>query len=383
MKKTLLSLFAVALVANIQAQVSEPTLTRVWKYNYETNLSAMPTNRFAAAYDGTIYVQENNALYSWSKDGAKTNVISDSSLAGYAITCDQAGNVVYSTNKWLAGATAWAFVNNKGEITKFTVSLPSGISGSSTQTPSRIIGDITSEKGGYMYVGNWSSKSAVMFHMANMGTENATIESSLSSAFAISDKNFDATFNVQPMLNNVDDIAKAEKPSDMLYARYRTNKHIYYLNGIETNYYTAPTGSYSTMGFDVFELSDGIKYAIYPMGKTYDSSFAIVDLSNGEIVVTTSDDDVVVAQGSANYYNTLLAEKVSSTKVNIYQCLMNTQVAMYTFEIPEDLTTSIQEVGADSNAPVEYYNLQGVKVANPENGIFIKKQGAKTSKVVL
>ena len=37
----------------------------------------------------------------------------------------------------------------------------------------------------------------------------------------------------------------------------------------------------------------------------------------------------------------------------------------------------------DANAPVEYYNLQGMKVANPENGIFIKKQGNKVTKVVL
>ncbi|MBQ7940945.1 MAG: carboxypeptidase regulatory-like domain-containing protein [Muribaculaceae bacterium] len=37
----------------------------------------------------------------------------------------------------------------------------------------------------------------------------------------------------------------------------------------------------------------------------------------------------------------------------------------------------------DANAPVEYYNLQGVKVANPEKGIFIKKQGNRTTKVVL
>ena len=37
----------------------------------------------------------------------------------------------------------------------------------------------------------------------------------------------------------------------------------------------------------------------------------------------------------------------------------------------------------NSNAPVEYYNLQGVKVSNPENGIFIKKQGKTTSKIML
>ncbi len=44
--------------------------------------------------------------------------------------------------------------------------------------------------------------------------------------------------------------------------------------------------------------------------------------------------------------------------------------------------TGIESIEAE-NAPVEYYNLQGVKVENPSNGIFIKKQGNKTTKVVL
>ena len=48
----------------------------------------------------------------------------------------------------------------------------------------------------------------------------------------------------------------------------------------------------------------------------------------------------------------------------------------------DEIATGIEEVNA-ANAPVEYYNLQGVKVANPENGIFIKKQGAKATKVIL
>ncbi|MDE6196519.1 MAG: hypothetical protein K2F91_01475, partial [Muribaculaceae bacterium] len=38
---------------------------------------------------------------------------------------------------------------------------------------------------------------------------------------------------------------------------------------------------------------------------------------------------------------------------------------------------------ADTNAPVEYFNLQGVRVANPENGLFIRRQGKTTTKVVL
>lgn len=49
----------------------------------------------------------------------------------------------------------------------------------------------------------------------------------------------------------------------------------------------------------------------------------------------------------------------------------------------------IDESGVDaiapdaSEVPVEYYNLLGVRVANPSNGVFIKKQGNKVTKVIL
>lgn len=43
--------------------------------------------------------------------------------------------------------------------------------------------------------------------------------------------------------------------------------------------------------------------------------------------------------------------------------------------------SGINNVAFDENAPVEYYNLQGVRVANPSNGIYIVKQGTKATKV--
>ena len=46
--------------------------------------------------------------------------------------------------------------------------------------------------------------------------------------------------------------------------------------------------------------------------------------------------------------------------------------------IPTGIENMIQEETA-----VEYYNLQGVKVENPANGLYIKKQGNKVTKVVL
>lgn len=43
-------------------------------------------------------------------------------------------------------------------------------------------------------------------------------------------------------------------------------------------------------------------------------------------------------------------------------------------------SASISGIEADENAPVEYYNLQGIRVDNPSNGIFIVKQGKKVTK---
>ncbi|MBE6309732.1 MAG: hypothetical protein E7080_01585 [Bacteroidales bacterium] len=53
------------------------------------------------------------------------------------------------------------------------------------------------------------------------------------------------------------------------------------------------------------------------------------------------------------------------------------------FNISIKAASAITDVTIDENAPVEYYNLQGVKVENPTQGLYIKKQGTKTSKVIL
>lgn len=45
--------------------------------------------------------------------------------------------------------------------------------------------------------------------------------------------------------------------------------------------------------------------------------------------------------------------------------------------------TGIEDIEADNNADVEYFNLQGVRVANPENGLFIRRQGNKVTKVIV
>ncbi|MBE6319258.1 MAG: hypothetical protein E7081_09855 [Bacteroidales bacterium] len=45
--------------------------------------------------------------------------------------------------------------------------------------------------------------------------------------------------------------------------------------------------------------------------------------------------------------------------------------------------TGIEAIELNENTPIEYYNLQGIKISNPSNGIFIKVQGNKATKIHL
>lgn len=51
--------------------------------------------------------------------------------------------------------------------------------------------------------------------------------------------------------------------------------------------------------------------------------------------------------------------------------------------VPDNTTGATNLVIDNNDCAVEYYNLQGVRVSNPENGIFIRRQGNKISKIIL
>ena len=50
----------------------------------------------------------------------------------------------------------------------------------------------------------------------------------------------------------------------------------------------------------------------------------------------------------------------------------------------EDLpTVGVEDIAVDENASVEYYNLQGVRIDNPTNGLYIRRQGNTATKVLV
>ena len=48
-----------------------------------------------------------------------------------------------------------------------------------------------------------------------------------------------------------------------------------------------------------------------------------------------------------------------------------------------DVVTGVEALGADQDGEAEYFTLQGVKVANPDKGIYIVRRNGKASKVVI
>ena len=100
--------------------------------------------------------------------------------------------------------------------------------------------------------------------------------------------------------------------------------------------------------------------------------------ASGSSTVTSGSEVSIVKDTTQNPTNFTVTIPAGETSVTVPVLVdLNAMTLTINGEV-----TGIDEVGVDAGEAV-YYNLQGVKVANPENGIFIKKQAGKTTKVIL
>lgn len=116
---------------------------------------------------------------------------------------------------------------------------------------------------------------------------------------------------------------------------------------------------------------------ITSLGATWDevnSTDRYGSTANDELVSSNSTSEVVLYQAGVN------ASAAASWKI---------EAGKYTFivDLTKMLLTVSTTTGVDFTVPidypVEYYNLQGIRVVNPTHGIYIKRQGNKTEKVIL
>ena len=357
--------------------VTAPTLTKVWEYT-----SGIPTasatlsgteSAYGTGFNGTVYTvnKNDNTIYAWNKSQQKFAYANNANFTGVAITCDDAGNLLVNTGIYTSSATAWNIVaaSNKA-VTPITVTFPSDIASGNTYHVGRIVGNMLSSEGAYVYLTRAAINKVACVKIVNGAIAAVTSSDAINGVDAAKVQNISYA---HPSMETVAQINVSSKPANCFYFRDRLLKN-YFTTGATS--FAAPSGAYSTDGGDVVTL-DGKTYAMFPMGTTYGSAFAIVETSSKEVV---AEEKNTVANVSS--YQSLVFEKVSETKANIYQFYAGGKVAMYTFEVP-GVTTGIDSVNSEVEAPAEYYNLQGVKVANPAKGLYIKKQGDKATKVIL
>lgn len=130
-----------------------------------------------------------------------------------------------------------------------------------------------------------------------------------------------------------------------------------------------------------YNIQDEAGYYYYMTGTFNSFNRAIEKPAEGAVWNVTINED-----GTATIVNALMnktlayyAEKVS---FGAYETVAE-GYSLPTLYGDINNPTGITTVEADENAPVEYYNLQGVRVANPESGLYIRRQGSKAVKVLV
>lgn len=111
--------------------------------------------------------------------------------------------------------------------------------------------------------------------------------------------------------------------------------------------------------------------------KNTDIKFNVTLTAEYPVMVSSSNSSFFIAEDPSKYKSSNLDSKyievltVPTTLSGVYVSNPN-------------VTTGVEDVEIEGvNTPVEYYNLQGVKVDNPSNGIFIKVEGDKATKVLV
>jgi hypothetical protein len=92
-----------------------------------------------------------------------------------------------------------------------------------------------------------------------------------------------------------------------------------------------------------------------------------------------------VGETEVPFYNSFKLESVEAGDYDVYGIIRlsnDGSVQMAPTEFVLASTVGVSTIAAENAAPV-YYNLQGVRVANPEKGLFIQVSGNKAVKVAL
>lgn len=134
---------------------------------------------------------------------------------------------------------------------------------------------------------------------------------------------------------------------------------------------------------NAIDINNGDKLSFGELPMTVDLYYA-VDVPTPSTPETRSN---APAKDEFQYYNNDPIEFTEPSYIHYFMRYADAYDSpIYTLDVNVDgkTPTGIENVSADNtNAPVEYFNLQGIRVDNPAAGLYIRRQGNATTKVIV
>ena len=377
-------------------------LTKVWQ-----NTSSVPgtaaggDSRFAAVSNGKLIVTDkaNNKIVEVKESGYSNYADPSAALTEYygqsistAIGCDDAGNILIATGfSGVASGQNFAVVSADLKSTyKIDLSAIEGYTPARNDQIGRIRGNMLSNEGGYAFITPNGGTSVLVVKIKNGAVDTDYTQ--------VSNPIVGVTLNTsccpQPAFATVAEIdALMDDNGDLSSAFILRSRgvpgSVFAWNDGNTDMVKAwsfgaaegncTTANASVEGFDWFTLK-GKSYFIMPVTTdgttgTRGSNFAIYD-EEGTCVATWTEGQKA---GLGAAMGSIIAVPNDDVSVYIYHFVPGTVAEKLLFAV--DSTSGVGSIETENaDAPVKYYNLQGVEVANPSNGIFIKVQGTKATK---
>lgn len=402
MKKFLLLGAAAMLAGSVNAQTITGKMKLDWEHSMATYTTSATrsigqlgkqalvpnhTNGTIEVWDATGKVKEYN-VNQWLIDN-KTDVNPDDSEAytmGRGVSTDEAGNIIVNLQfSGLLSSTKFVAIKPDGTMKYIGCEFPSALGATNGRMDflgDKSAGDVFNN--GFIVACPNELQYAVVYNIF----EGEQFKE-FSYGVKIGDAENTESWNTESSAIFLEPLAAEATEAPKFIARSRGLGGFRISNQVGEGKYQLDKMTYEGEGminwgaatctnFTAFKVADKY-YAVVnqPDGGVRTHSWEVFDLQTAASLARWT----MPTGESVNYMVGFASSVNEDGSVNIYQFNPGIRLAKYTLAAE---VTGINNViaDADENAPVEYYNLQGVKVEKPENGIFIKKQGAKATKIV-
>ena len=386
LRNIMLAAGVVALAAPAMAQTM--TVKTEWYKTYTTNRNE---SRFGAGFGGKVYFNDkaNKKVMTIDKDGNVEEYATVEGI-GSGIAIDDAGNVLVSTGfAGAASATNYVIISAEDKSqTQLVVDINAdnaGVAPARTDQIGRVAGNLLSEEGAFFFITMNGATTVTTIFVQNGQQAMGDLSYLMSEPCPIA---LGTSSCAQPLFDFETLVGMGDDVRTQGFAqRTRGNQKIYYYDGSDWMAFAAPkTKTSGTEGFDVFTHGEK-RYTINPvtMNKAHENAFEIADEDGNTVFNSVTDGGVpVVCETGGQSFGSYNVRQIDENNYEIYQWYgannNNCLAAVYTVNFTQGVNDVI---AADADVAPVYYNLQGVRVANPANGLYIKVVGEKASKVLV